>query len=258
MVEEYTDIAILRFAGSLSSLLEEDFGSRAVVEELLERYPPPVAFHVYRESTLETYSIATASSSMPLKPLLVEEAKCRPVGYTSKYLGPLNGLKYILVLFSDNDEGNGGESGGDNSEYNGPMMFSDGASHMSTHLEDELEYQSKGKKATQALFTKTVPAKGLVGLIGALENVSQTLSIWRTMAWVIQPATDHRYSVLAVPANLLPQFCHEVRINHPNRRGDLSLLLLGEHGGIHKQLGSALVEGHVKIADFVEAVCIEV
>ena len=56
----------------------------------------------------------------------------RLAGYTSKYLGPFNGLKSILVLFSDNDEdideaideatneeNNSGESSEDNSEDNG-------------------------------------------------------------------------------------------------------------------------------------------
>ena len=32
--EEYIDVAILRFAGSLSSLLEEDFGTRVLREGL--------------------------------------------------------------------------------------------------------------------------------------------------------------------------------------------------------------------------------
>lgn len=34
--EEYTEVAILRFAGSLSSLLKDDFGERNVEDEPVE------------------------------------------------------------------------------------------------------------------------------------------------------------------------------------------------------------------------------
>ena len=48
-----------------------------------------------------------------------------PAGYISNYLKPFNGLKSILVLFSDNDEDtdedkyNGEESGGDDNNESG-------------------------------------------------------------------------------------------------------------------------------------------
>jgi hypothetical protein len=51
--------------------------------------------------------------------LLVEETEWNestPAGYTSNYLKPFNGLKSILVLFSDNDEDTGVDSGEDADE----------------------------------------------------------------------------------------------------------------------------------------------
>lgn len=47
--EEYTDVACLRLAGSLSSFFRADFGSNAVEQPPLERCRPPIGLYVCRE-----------------------------------------------------------------------------------------------------------------------------------------------------------------------------------------------------------------
>jgi len=57
---EYKEVAILRFAGPLSVLLEKDFGSRVVEESPVQKCRPPVALqvcHESREHTLSQYRI---------------------------------------------------------------------------------------------------------------------------------------------------------------------------------------------------------
>ena len=181
--EEYADVAILRFAGPLSLLLEGDFGTRIIEGKPLERCPPLMALQVCRESrshTLSQYRIIEHKRSRQgsfyfnpyrdvlwlsfdftdepeylrdlqhcygeqlnaIETLLVEEIEWNnstPAGYTFNYLVPFTGLKFILVLFSDNDEDtdedavyedavdednggeSGGESGGDNIEDNNEL-----------------------------------------------------------------------------------------------------------------------------------------
>ena len=50
IAEEYIDVVILRYVGSLSSLLEGDFSTRIIEGKPLERCPPSIALQVCQES----------------------------------------------------------------------------------------------------------------------------------------------------------------------------------------------------------------
>ncbi|KAH6704089.1 hypothetical protein BKA61DRAFT_450808, partial [Leptodontidium sp. MPI-SDFR-AT-0119] len=57
---EYEDVAILRFAGSLSTLLDVNFGTRIIEQGPAESCPPPVSLYVCHESrkhTLKQYRL---------------------------------------------------------------------------------------------------------------------------------------------------------------------------------------------------------
>ncbi|CZT52253.1 uncharacterized protein RSE6_13542 [Rhynchosporium secalis] len=57
---EYEDVSILRFAGSVSTLLNMNFGTRIMEQDPAESCPPPVSLHVCLESrqhTLKQYRL---------------------------------------------------------------------------------------------------------------------------------------------------------------------------------------------------------
>jgi hypothetical protein len=54
--DKYEDVAILRFAGPLSTMLEVDFGSRVVEQDPDVRCHPPLSLQVCHESRMHTLS----------------------------------------------------------------------------------------------------------------------------------------------------------------------------------------------------------
>jgi 2EXR family len=89
--EEYTDVAILRFAGSLSSLLEEDFGTRVVEGEPLETSAPPVALQVCQESRTHTL----------IQYRIMEHTRSRQGSF---YFNPRRDMLWLSFDFTDEPE----------------------------------------------------------------------------------------------------------------------------------------------------------
>lgn len=54
--EEYIEATNFRIVGSLSALLEQDFGTRILKGERSKEYPPPIALQVCHESRKYTLS----------------------------------------------------------------------------------------------------------------------------------------------------------------------------------------------------------
>jgi hypothetical protein len=153
--DKYEDVAILRFAGSLSMMLEVDFGSRVVAQDPDVRCHPPVSLQVCHESRMHTLSQYRRMEHAAAKQGCFYFNPCRDVlwlsadftdeprylehltryygeqlngiktllaeefeweGHTCWCLDPFEGLKRILILLEDSDSDTDKDSDLDNGD----------------------------------------------------------------------------------------------------------------------------------------------